>query len=133
MGIEVDKKGYEHTKSQDLEVINDYIENTELNDNQFDIAILFHLLEHVTDPSKILEKTFRVLKKDGLLVIGLPNVNSWRQYLKGKKREGWHPVEHINYFSFQTLKMLLEKTDFRIIQKPYIAKFLKPKKIYLKR
>ncbi len=128
LGIEINKKGYEYSKSQGLEVINDYIENAELKDNHFDIVILFHLLEHTTNPSSILSEVFRVLKKDGLLVVAFPNVNCWRRLIKGKKWEGWHPVEHILYFSFPTLKKLLEKTGFRIIQKPYIAKFPKPKK-----
>lgn len=42
------------------------------NDNQFDVIISSHSLEHAYDPRKVLSEFFRVLKPEGLLFIVVP-------------------------------------------------------------
>jgi 2-polyprenyl-3-methyl-5-hydroxy-6-metoxy-1,4-benzoquinol methylase len=128
MGLEINKKACDYSKNIGLDVINSPIETADLKDEHFDIAILFHLLEHVADPYSIIIHAFKTLKKDGILVISAPNVDCIGRMLKGKQWIGWHPVEHIQYFSFKTLRILLKKAGFKIIKKPYVAKFSKYKK-----
>ena len=42
------------------------------DDEFFDLIIMSHSLEHIKDEEKILEESKRTLKKDGLLIIGVP-------------------------------------------------------------
>ena len=48
-------------------------ENTPLRDRAFDIVLIFEVLEHVIQPSKVLREAHRVLKPDGRLFITAPN------------------------------------------------------------
>ena len=49
-----------------------FAENLPFNDNEFDIVFSSHVLEHVNDEMKSLQEMKRVLKDDGLLLIGMP-------------------------------------------------------------
>jgi len=42
-------------------------------DMSFDNITLFHVLEHVTDPKKVIEKCRLLLNKEGILIIAVPN------------------------------------------------------------
>lgn len=48
------------------------IEATTFNDNQFDIIICNHVLEHVTNVTSALKDTLRILKEDGIALIMVP-------------------------------------------------------------
>lgn len=40
----------------------------------FDYVVLWHVLEHVPDPSNLLKEIERILKTGGILLIGVPNI-----------------------------------------------------------
>jgi len=42
-------------------------------ENFFDVVYSFHVLEHVSDKNLFLQELHRVLKKDGIAYIGVPN------------------------------------------------------------
>ncbi len=47
-------------------------ENIPISKEQFDVAIMGELLEHVPDPIKVVSEAYRILKKDGMLIITVP-------------------------------------------------------------
>jgi len=49
--------------------INGNVENYEFGDKQFHIILLYDVLEHLADPMTILGAAYRLLKKEGLLLI----------------------------------------------------------------
>jgi 2-polyprenyl-3-methyl-5-hydroxy-6-metoxy-1,4-benzoquinol methylase len=105
------------------------IENTSLEDSgfkpeSFDMITFWHVLEHLPQPQKTLEKARDLLKPDGYLVIAVPNVESkighnFYRLLTG----GYCPLytadskePHLFHFSTKTLKLFLEKCGFRVIR-----------------
>ena len=52
-----------------------FAEDLPFADNSFDVVYSSHVLEHVNDEVKALDEMKRVLKKDGVLVIGMPTSN----------------------------------------------------------
>jgi SAM-dependent methyltransferase len=51
-------------------------------DNSFDVLVCLETLEHTLYPKKILEEFKRVTKKDGLLILSMPNeYNFWLRFL----------------------------------------------------
>jgi predicted SAM-dependent methyltransferase len=54
----------------------------------------------------------RILKKDGLLVIGVPNIGSIMAGLQGSKWPSLRPEEHIWHFTHTTLKRLITEAGF---------------------
>ena len=45
-------------------------------DNKFDTIVMEHVLEHVDDPSLILQKAHKWSSENGIYIIGVPNSNS---------------------------------------------------------
>ncbi len=81
----------------------------------FDLITLFDVLDHVYDPSKVIELTSSHIKKNGFLFVDVCNFNSLYRYIMGKSYVHIIPYEHLSYFSKKTLKRLLEKNGFKII------------------
>lgn len=73
-------------------------------------------LEHDIRPRDILNEAHRVLKKDGLLLIKVPNYGSLNRRLVGKKWCGFRFPEHVNYFTPRTLRRFLLDTGFVVRQ-----------------
>jgi len=71
----------------------------------FDSALCNQVLEHVFNPDAFLSEIYRVLKRDGKLLLTVPFV--WDEHEQ--------PSDYARYSSFG-LKALLEKNGFRIIQ-----------------
>jgi 2-polyprenyl-3-methyl-5-hydroxy-6-metoxy-1,4-benzoquinol methylase len=86
----------------------------------FDVVTFWHVLEHVTDPTRYLEDARRILKPSGLLVIAVPNVNDLvmqaaYRVVKGRPLRLFTRGEreiHLFHFSAVTLQAYLQKTGF---------------------
>ncbi|MAG50648.1 hypothetical protein CL621_03345 [archaeon] len=48
-------------------------EDTKFENNSFDKIFCSEVLEHVPDPKKVIEEIYRILKKDGILVVSIPD------------------------------------------------------------
>ena len=48
-----------------------------IDSNSFDIIYFSHVIEHLFYPDIMLEEIYRILKDDGYLIIGTPNLASW--------------------------------------------------------
>ncbi len=64
-------------------VIVDLIKDNQINydDEQFDTVIMSHSLEHIKYEDKILEEVVRVLKPNGVLIIGVPSTQCQDNHL----------------------------------------------------
>lgn len=103
-----------------------------LNSNKrFDIIALFHVLEHIPNPQKLIPHLSKSLKKYGYMVIEVPDVKGGLAYLRGKKWEYWL-THHVNYFSLNSLKRLLEPHGFRLVEKQNLYHFGYPQGVLWK-
>jgi SAM-dependent methyltransferase len=80
--------------------------------NYFDYVTMNQVLEHCTDPEKILRQVYTVLKPGGKLVIGMPQPDCIERYLFQRYWLGWHTPFHLNIFSAKSTRLLLDKTGF---------------------
>ncbi|WP_276359556.1 class I SAM-dependent methyltransferase [Daejeonella sp. H1SJ63] len=79
-----------------------------LGEKEFDIIVIFHVLEHVTDPKSFLKSIVKFLKKGGILFIESPN----QDFLF---KANFQP--HTLFFNEKSLSFLLrelEMPDFHI-------------------
>jgi 2-polyprenyl-3-methyl-5-hydroxy-6-metoxy-1,4-benzoquinol methylase len=89
-------------------------------DHSFDVVTMWHVLEHVRDPSEYLKEVHRVLKPDGLLVLAIPNRNDLvmqiaYRIMKRRKMKLFTKDErevHLYHFSTKTIKAYLDKAGF---------------------
>ena len=78
----------------------------------YDAVILSHVIEHVHDPLSLLESCYRLLKKDGLLVILTPNIVSYGHRKFGAGWRGLEPPRHLYLFNRKTLSWFAHKAGF---------------------
>lgn len=95
----------------------DGLSNLEIQGKLFDVIILMNVLEHVLDPVLLIESIKKILAKDGVLVIQVPNDYSLLQV--GALNQGFvnesywiQPPDHLNYFNKNALVELLHESGF---------------------
>lgn len=119
-GIEPSTEGYEHAKKNGLDVSQGSIESTFNNVKQkYDVVTLLNVLEHLRNPAEVLVNIKeKLLKKDGVLLIDVPNDFNDFQTVANKEynlNQWWFfPPRHINYFSSTTLKSLLSQCGYEV-------------------
>jgi len=121
----------------DLNVITGTIHSiAPLTENSFDYIRTNHALEHDPDIDKTLSKLKILMKPNGKLLIGVPNINSLPARIF--KIYWWYigaPVHTYNY-TIEHLDLLLKKNGFQIINVRYCGNFtgtLGSLQIYLNR
>jgi SAM-dependent methyltransferase len=80
--------------------------------NFFTGISLWSYLEHEAQPRDVLEAVRRVLKKDGVVLIKVPNFACWNRSVLGAKWPGFRHPDHVQYFTPHTLAKLASITGF---------------------
>ena len=88
-------------------------------ENEFDLIISFHCIEHISQPKKTFQAIQKALKaeKQNLFMGEVPNQNDWRIQIFNSptvKRFHYDPCHY--YYSPQTLSAYLKATGFEIEQ-----------------
>ncbi|MBV9987903.1 MAG: class I SAM-dependent methyltransferase [Chitinophagaceae bacterium] len=84
-----------------------------LQENQFDLITLWHVLEHVHDLHGYLEKFYALLKPGGKLVIAVPNYTSYDAKRYGGYWAAYDVPRHLYHFSPKSMRLLAESKGFR--------------------
>lgn len=90
-------------------------------ENEFDVIILSDVLEHLDYPEKALNECKRILKKNGKMIITIPNSNNilfklgiWNQDVKtgNKHKKFWGKKDFTEFLSKQGLRVSLFKPTY---------------------
>jgi len=95
-------------------IVNSELKQCNFPNNYFDVITLWHVLEHIRNPKEILIEIKRILKDDGIMIIGLPNINSMAFKIFKKYWIDLDIPRHYYHFSFLTISKLLTVTGFKI-------------------
>lgn len=89
-----------------------------LKDNKkFDVITLWHSLEHIHDISELYHQINRLLDRDGILLLAVPNLLAPERIFYGNKWAPFDAPRHLYHFQLKSLKNLCEKYKFMIIRK----------------
>ncbi len=92
----------------------------------FDIIAMWHFLEHAREPVKYLQKADIWLKRDGILVVDVPNYEGVDAEKMWDQWKGWQLPYHFYHFTPDTQRRLLEKYGFATIRdKDYLSEYVK--------
>lgn len=118
MGVELMEIANSNQKNpliDKFQVANIELENIQAPDEYFDIIICADVLEHLVDPWSVIDKISRCLKKDGLLIVSVPNIREWKTLCK---------VIFRGDFSYQASGGIMDKTHLRFFCKKNIYQML---------
>ena len=143
-GTEVSQSAVRIAKEKyGLNIYHGAVEQLDLPPAFFDNITLFHVLEHVPDPARLLKICWSLLRPEGTLVIAVPNdLLAWTSFLKktgkwmqipafrkfsprfGLPRVGTSREVHLSHFTPQVLRTLVTNHGFSILEEsldPYFA------------
>jgi SAM-dependent methyltransferase len=96
-------------------VITDTLHPTTFPPASFDAITAFQVVEHLPDPAGVVAQLARLLKPGGLLLIEVPNIDTWSVRLLRRYHRHFAP-DHLNFFSAHTLRLLLEQQGLRVVE-----------------
>jgi len=114
-GVDLDKRAVEMAEKSNLKVHLGTIENLNLPENSFDLALMIQTVEHLEKPFEVLSAVKNVLKPNGKLVIVTDNTDALDFTLfKGGYWGGYHFPRHWNLFNRNSLEKLAAKVGFEV-------------------
>lgn len=84
--------------------------------NHYDIITAFEVIEHELNPVLTIKTIYKLLKKNGLLVMTVPNSGTLINKIMGPYWFGYRNKEHLFHFTVDSLQLLLEKGGFKKIR-----------------
>ncbi len=90
-------------------------ESVDLPHDTFSLITASHVLEHVFSPTDFLLKTKKLLRKDGKLLIRVPNFGSGESLLFGERWLGLDVPRHLYHFTPATITNLFLASGFSVI------------------
>ncbi|MCA2981645.1 MAG: class I SAM-dependent methyltransferase, partial [Myxococcaceae bacterium] len=98
-----------------LEVLEAPIEKVSLPDGSIDVIASFEVVEHLFDPSAIFRKAADLLRLGGLMIVSVPSCSGFDVQLLREKSSSVD-VEHLNYFTPESLSHLFERSGFDTVE-----------------
>jgi len=114
-GVETSQAAQEICERAGLNVHCETLADRAFQAESFDCISMFHVLEHVDDPIKLLEECRKILKPGGELVVGVPNFGSIMRRFMGMEWVGYQLPTHLHHFSDKSLLLAGDKAGLRTI------------------
>ncbi|EIM63804.1 class I SAM-dependent methyltransferase [Desulfobacter postgatei] len=123
-GIELSETSALYAKKKlNIKIATQMLDTCNFPSNHFDLVTMFHSLEHMKEPKKILKEIHRVLSDDGILLIEVPKFDSLFSKLF---KEKWFHLDlprHLYHFENFSIKKILKDSGFQIIDHKNFAFF----------
>jgi 2-polyprenyl-3-methyl-5-hydroxy-6-metoxy-1,4-benzoquinol methylase len=138
-GLDIDRRAISVARSKGIEVKKVDLDkkNIPFHKKSFDVILCNQVIEHLTDPDKLLEEIHRVLKDDGYAIISTPNLASLHNRLllligsqpttiapstrivfgnplRGADSRMRGPARHIAAFTHKSLREMIRHYGFEI-------------------
>jgi len=114
-GLELNSKAAVVARSKGFTVYGSTLEGFS-TENKYDVVVLSNVLEHSLNPEDMLQHIHRILNPDGQIWISCPNNQSWLRSAFGRYWINWHVPFHVVHFSPDTLKAVLNKSQFNVLK-----------------
>jgi SAM-dependent methyltransferase len=120
-GVEADAASSQRAVSCGLNCFNGTLSDAKFPDAHFDVAALYHVIEHFPSPRAELQEFHRIIRPGGWLAIETPNIaNFWFRLLGARWRQ--FIPDHIFFFTPQTLTRMCEERGFEVCEVRSVGK-----------
>ncbi|MBI2599757.1 class I SAM-dependent methyltransferase [Candidatus Daviesbacteria bacterium] len=121
--IEIDKNNVNNLKNLARKVFSGSVEDKNIQANikkKYDFIICADVLEHLTNPEPVLLFLRNKLKKEGKILISIPNVACWNMRVdlfRGKfdyQESGLLDKTHLRFYTYNSFMRLLEQCKIKV-------------------
>lgn len=116
MGIEPGNDARKYASEKHQLTVHESIESVKNLNSHFDIITMWHVLEHVDDLNGTIETLKKILKKNGTLLIALPNCSSHDAIVYKEYWAAYDVPRHLYHFTPKDVVNLFEKHDMKLQQ-----------------
>ena len=103
IGVDINPYTVEYCKTQGLNAHVMQPDQIPFPENTFDSVLLDNVLEHLHSPAKLLFEIKRVLRSDGIVLVGVPGEKGWQS-----------DPDHKVYYDENSLTICLEEAGFNL-------------------
>lgn len=120
-GIEPSKLARDQAKTNFNLDVSANIDLSQFSSNQFYSISMWHVLEHVPNINETLSQLQRILHPDGIIIVAVPNCNSWDANYYKEYWAAWDVPIHLWHFSKESITNLFKNYNFKITRiKPMV-------------
>jgi 2-polyprenyl-3-methyl-5-hydroxy-6-metoxy-1,4-benzoquinol methylase len=112
-GVEADARSSHVAIARGLDCFNGTLADARFPGEHFDVAAMYHVIEHFRSPRAELLELHRVIKPGGWMAIETPNIETLWFRLLGARWRQFIP-DHIFFFTPQTITRLCEECGFEV-------------------
>ena len=88
----------------------------QIPDESFDIITMWHVLEHVDDIRWQVAQLQRLIKRDGRIIIAVPNHKSYDAAYYNEKWAAYDVPRHLNHFSKETIVKIFKTNGLNLVE-----------------
>lgn len=107
--LEPTEKLHQILNQKEISIVNTL---NEFENQSLDVITLWHSLEHIPDLENTLSELQRIIKKDGVVFIAVPNYKSYDAKYYEKYWAAWDVPRHLWHFSRKGLKQIAKSYSF---------------------
>jgi len=115
-GIEPNQKARAMANQKLNHKVFDVAELSHLKNNSFDVITLWHVLEHLPNYREDIETLKNLLKPKGVLVIAVPNFESFDANYYQSFWAAWDVPRHLWHFSQHTISKLFRDLKMKVLE-----------------
>lgn len=102
------------SNDQDVKLSSEMFEFSDVPDHNVNVAVMIHVLDHLEDPSDMLQKLSAKLKKGAVLITVTHDESSWLAKLLGVRWPAYC-LQHPQLFNPKTIKALMSSVEFDVV------------------
>jgi SAM-dependent methyltransferase len=115
VGIELSKQEAEYgNKVLGLNILTQYLSDSGLPPESFDLVVACEVIEHTLDPIRFLEEMKPFVRRDGRIIIITDNFESRVVRSLGAGWPKWIPHTHVSHFAPASLCRAIEMAGYRV-------------------
>lgn len=111
LGYEPNEGAKKLAEEKGVSIIDD---TKNIKEGTLDIITMWHVLEHVPDLEIQIKELYRLLKPSGILIIAVPNYNSYDAKYYGEFWAAYDVPRHLWHFSQKSIPLLFEPLGFKL-------------------
>ncbi len=115
VGLDISRDAIKYCRAQGLNAYKGSLggNKSDLPKNlSFDVVTAFEIIEHESDPVRMLKEIYKLLAPGGLVVVTTPNCDSWWRVLMGRFWPGYQHPEHLFFFDPGSVRYIFNLAGF---------------------
>jgi 2-polyprenyl-3-methyl-5-hydroxy-6-metoxy-1,4-benzoquinol methylase len=113
-GLELDEEMYTSLVEEGKNVYSSLLESFEKK-SKYQVITLFDVIEHIPHLDEAFAKLSDLVDEDGVIIMVTPNHDSLQRRLFGKRWFQYKPIEHIQYFTPETLEVFAKRNNLQVV------------------